>query len=243
MLLSSLLNGFNLEAFLTELLLTLPIIMLALSAHEAAHGFVAWKCGDPTAYNMGRITLNPFKHFDPIGFLCMMLIGYGWAKPVPINTRNFRDPKKGMALSALAGPMMNLILGLVSALLCGFVHAWTLYLAYSGAGAFAVRCAELLVLLLKLSALYNFLFMAFNLIPVPPFDGSRIFLVFLPPRTYFAIMRYERQIMIGLLLALMVSSNLFGFSPFSWIAGKMTYGIANPVAQFFFNNVFLDKLL
>ncbi len=243
MLLSSLLYGFDLEAFLTELLLTLPVIMLALSLHEAAHGFVAWKCGDSTAYNMGRITLNPFRHFDPIGFLCMMLIGYGWAKPVPINTRNFRNPKRGMALSALAGPMANLILGLVSAVLFGFTYAWTIYLGASGAGAFAVRCATLLVQLLELSTLYNFLFMAFNLIPIPPFDGSRIFLVFLPPRTYFAIMRYERQIMLGLLLALLVCSNLFNFSPFGWIASKLTYGIAEPTAQFFFNNVFLNQLI
>lgn len=234
MLFSSLLSGFNLEAFIIELLLTLPVIMLALSAHEAAHGYVAYKCGDPTAYNMGRITLNPFKHFDPIGLLCMMLIGYGWAKPVQINTRNFRDPKKGMALSALAGPMANLILGLVSAVLGGLVLAW-----YTSIHSpFGQRCVELLFLLLELSALYNFLFMVFNLIPVPPFDGSRIFLVFLPPKTYFAIMRYERQIMMGLLLALIVCSNVFNFSPFSWIARELTYGIMWPCYDFFYLNLF-----
>lgn len=234
MLFSSLLNGFNFEEFITELLLTLPVIMLALSAHEAAHGFVAWKCGDPTAYNMGRITLNPFRHFDAIGFLCMMVIGYGWAKPVPVNTRNFRNPKRGMALTALAGPLMNLILGLVSAVLAGLVLAW----CTSIREAFAQRCALLLFQLLQLSALYNFLFMVFNLIPVPPFDGSRIFLTFLPPRIYFSIMRYERQIMIGLLLALMLSSNLFGFSPFSWIAVRMTNGITIPLAEFFYLHLF-----
>lgn len=243
MLLSSILYGFDLETLLIELLLTLPIILLTLSFHESAHGFVAWKCGDNTAYNMGRITLNPFKHFDPSGFLCMLLTGYGWAKPVPINTRNFRNPKRGMALSALAGPVANLLLGLISAFLCGFTHAWCCYLPASGVGSFAVRCANLLVVLFELGALYNFLFMVFNLIPVPPFDGSRIFLAFLPSKVYFSIMRYEREIMIGLLVALIVCSNVFHFSPFSWVAEKLTYGIANPVARFFYNNVFHNKLI
>ncbi|MBQ9773501.1 MAG: site-2 protease family protein [Clostridia bacterium] len=243
-LLSALSGNFDLEELITELLLTLPVILLALSFHEAAHGFVAWKCGDNTAHAMGRITLNPFKHFDAIGFLCMMLIGYGWAKPVPINTRNFRNPKKGMALSALAGPMANLILGLISAVLFGFTYAWSWYLGAPGiSSAFAVRCVELLVQLLSLSAVYNFLFMVFNLIPIPPFDGSRIFLAFLPPKQYFAIMRYEREIMIGLLLLLVVFSNVFGFSPFGWIAEKLTVSIASPIANFFYEHVFLEKLI
>ena len=102
MLLSLLLSGGDFLSILAILLLTLPIMMLALSVHETAHGFVAWRCGDNTAYNLGRLTLNPIRHLDPAGFVCLLIFGFGWAKPVPINTRNFRNPKRGMALSALA---------------------------------------------------------------------------------------------------------------------------------------------
>ena len=110
-MLFSILQGGDLKEILIDLLLSLPIIILALTVHETAHGYVACKCGDPTAYNLGRLTLNPAKHLDPIGFFCMLIFGYGWAKPVPINTRNFNNPKRGMALSAAAGPLANLLLG------------------------------------------------------------------------------------------------------------------------------------
>ena len=92
------------------LLLRIPVILLALSMHEAAHGIAAYKMGDPTARNMGRLTLNPLKHLDPIGTLMMFVFGFGWARPVPINPRYFKDPKKGMAFSADAGPIANLLL-------------------------------------------------------------------------------------------------------------------------------------
>ena len=95
----------SLKLLVAELLLSLPIIMLTLSVHETAHGYVAHKLGDPTAKSLGRLTLNPFKHFDPFGFLMMLLVGYGWAKPVPINTRYFKKPKRDMAVCAAAGPI------------------------------------------------------------------------------------------------------------------------------------------
>ena len=103
MLFSILRSGDPLAAFLS-LLLMLPIMLLALSLHETAHGWVAWRCGDPTARNLGRLTLNPLKHIDPMGLIFLMIFGYGWAKPVPINTRYFRKPKRDMALTAAAGP-------------------------------------------------------------------------------------------------------------------------------------------
>ena len=102
-MLASLLSGGSITEFIIGLILRLPIVMLALSLHETAHGYVALKLGDPTAQNYGRLTLNPTKHFDPLGFLCMVLFGFGWAKPVPINARYFKNPKRGMALSAAAG--------------------------------------------------------------------------------------------------------------------------------------------
>ena len=107
MLFSILFSKGDFLSIFVSLLLSLPIMMLALAIHETAHGYVAWKCGDNTAYNLGRLTLNPLKHLDPVGFLCLLIFGFGWAKPVPINTRNFRNPKRGMALSALAGPAAN----------------------------------------------------------------------------------------------------------------------------------------
>lgn len=229
-MLFDILSGGNITDIIVSLVFSMPIIMLALSLHETAHGYVAYKCGDNTAYNLGRLTLNPLKHIDPIGFLCMFILGFGWAKPVPINTRNFRNPKRGMALSALAGPAANAILGLISAILFGFFSALQVYLAYNGATQFVFTCLGYTCDLFCLSALYNFLFMAFNLIPIPPFDGSRIALAFLPPKTYLGLMKYERQIMIGLLIALMLLSRL-GFSPFSWIANKLTMTIANPVFE------------
>lgn len=233
-MLFDILSGGSIADILVSLLFSMPIILFALSLHETAHGYVAYKCGDSTAYNLGRLTLNPMKHIDPMGFLCMFVLGFGWAKPVPINTRNFRNPKRGMALTALAGPMANAIVGLISAVLYGFFVALQAYLAYCGISQFAYTCLGYTCELFVLSALYNFLFMAFNLIPIPPFDGSRIALAFLPPKTYFGLMKYERQIMIGLLVALLALSRL-GFSPFSWIANKLTIAVADPICKLFIN--------
>ena len=231
-MLLDILSGGDIRDIIISLVFSMHIILLALSLHETAHGYVAYKCGDNTAYNLGRLTLNPLKHIDPKGFACMLLFGFGWAKPVPINTRNFRNPKRGMALSALAGPLANAILGVLSAAMLGFTTALYYYLLVSGANGFVLTCISYTTLLFQLSALYNLLFMAFNLIPIPPFDGSRIMLVFLPPKAYFGIMKYERQIMIGLLIALFALSRL-GFSPFSWVAYNLTDLVANPFFKLF----------
>lgn len=229
-MLFSFLSGGDIGAFLTSLLLSLPVMALALSLHETAHGFVAWKCGDNTAYNLGRLTLNPVRHLDPIGFLCLLVFGFGWAKPVPINTRNFRNPKRGMALSALAGPVSNLLLGAVNAALFGVCTGIYAYLDNAGVTGFGAQCLYWLFLLFYIGAEINFVFAVFNLIPCPPFDGSRILLAFLPTRTYFRIMRYERQIMFAILIALLVLSR-FGFSPFGWIADELTDLISLPIAK------------
>ncbi len=231
-MLFSILSGGNLYDVLISLLLSFPIIILALTVHETAHGFAAWKCGDNTAYNLGRLTLNPINHLDPVGTLCMLIFGFGWAKPVPINTRNFKNPKRGMAISAAAGPLANLLLGAVSALLFGFFSAWYSYLVYTIENQWILTCVEIVYTLFYLGAVYNFLFMAFNLLPIPPFDGSRIAYVFLPTKLYFKVMQYERQIMLGVLLVLFVLSR-FGFSPFDWIATSLTEWIATPIFDVF----------
>lgn len=229
MLFSILRSGDPLSAILS-LLLTLPIMLLALSLHETAHGWVAWRCGDPTARNLGRLTLNPLKHLDPMGLIFLMIFGYGWAKPVPINTRYFRKPRRDMALTAAAGPASNLLLGLFNTVLYGLF--WGLLTGQSASGAAGMLPTFLSILCETFfyAAAVNFMFMLFNLIPIPPFDGSRIALAFLPDRIYFGIMRYERQIMIGLLIVMLVLSN-FGYSPIGYVATKLPDLIAKPIAE------------
>lgn len=232
-MLLSLLSGGDLKSALLSLLISLPVILFALSIHEVAHGFVAYKCGDRTAYNLGRLTLNPIRHLDPMGFLCMLVFGFGWAKPVPVNTRNFKNHKRGMALTAAAGPAANLIMGLLSAVLYGLCWAWYSFAIFTRSSEFLIMLAYWCAQLFSISALLNFIYMTFNLIPVPPFDGSRIALIFLPNRAYFGIMKYERQIMLGILLTLFLLSNFFDFSPFSFVAEKLTTLVASPVCDFF----------
>lgn len=212
-----------------QLLLTLPVIMFALAWHEAAHGYVAYKFGDPTARNLGRLTLNPAMHIDPIGFLAMMILGFGWAKPVPINARLFDDPKKGMAMSAIAGPLANFLSGTVGAIAYGFTYSVQLKLASSqDVPALLFNIVNVLAIFFYLWAIYNYVFMVFNLIPLPPFDGSRFFLQFLPQDKYFMIMRYEKYILIGVFAVLWACSYIFSFSPFSWLASRLLYAIAEP---------------
>lgn len=230
-MLSSILGGGDPLYAILSLLLTLPILLLALSLHETAHGWVAWKCGDPTARNLGRLTLNPTKHLDPLGLIFLLVFGYGWAKPVPINTRYFRKPKRDMALTAAAGPLSNLALGALSSVLYGI--CWGIFAVCSVRGGSTGLLYTMLSVLTETffyAAALNFMFTLFNLIPIPPFDGSRIALAFLPDRIYFGIMRYERQIMIALLVVMLVLSN-FGYSPIGYVAERLPDLIGRPIAQ------------
>ncbi len=249
---------FDFSSLLRELplyLLSLPILLMAFSVHETAHGYVALKLGDPTARNLGRLTLNPIKHIDPIGFICMMIFHVGWAKPVPINTRHFRKPKRDMALTGAAGPLSNLTLALVHLILLRVVMLFFTDAFYEDTFAFLIRnpsvvykgslsftFASLVVYLLELGVIMNISLAIFNLIPIPPFDGSRIFYAFLPQRLYFGVMKYERIIMLVMMVLF-----FFGFlsGPLSWILNHLLDGLyfifGMSAGESFFGNPDISK--
>lgn len=167
------------------------VALVAIPFHEAGHALAAWLLGDDTAKRQGRLSLNPLAHFDLMGTLCMVFAGVGWAKPVGTDPRNFKNPKCGMALTALAGPAANMLLAYLAMVLWKVLYYWA-----------PVTDAFLyLAMFLQYMVLMNVSLAVFNFIPVPPLDGSRILLVVLPRRIYFGLMRYERYIMVALLAA------------------------------------------
>lgn len=211
-----------------EYILILPVILLALSVHETAHGYVASKLGDPTARSLGRLTLNPLKHLDIFGFLCMMFFHFGWAKPVPVNARYFKKPRRDMALTSAAGPASNILLALVFAALLRIEMLFVdLFFADGITASTGFHMLCVLNYILYMGVLLNISLAIFNLIPIPPFDGSRIAYVFLPQKLYFYVMRYEQYIMIVILL-------LLWFVPFfSSLISSATSGLANLVLSIF----------
>ena len=184
---------FNLNPF--TLIVRAIVFIVTIPVHEAAHAWVADRLGDPTARYRGRLTLNPAAHFDLMGCIAMLLFGIGWAKPVPVNPMNFEDRKKGMALSAAAGPLSNILLATVSLII-------TKLIVYAGAfTGYGVVVLTLHTIFATMCSI-NISLAIFNLLPFPPFDGSRIFNYFLGDRFYFKIMEYEQYIFIGLFVLL-----------------------------------------
>lgn len=190
--------------YISSLILSLLSVLLILPLHELAHGFVAYKLGDPTAKNLGRLTLNPIKHLDPLGALSLVFLRVGWAKPVPINTRYFKKPKRDMALVALAGPLSNLILAFL------LVPLWlglrNLYVSTYVDASLLSRVLYTLINFIGILHSINISLAIFNLIPIPPLDGSRILSAFLPTKANMWIYRNERKIYFALLIWLFAGS-------------------------------------
>ena len=187
--------------------------LLCITLHELSHGYVACRLGDMTAKDAGRLTLNPIKHIDIMGLLMMVVFRFGWAKPVPVNMYRFKNPKKGMALTALAGPACNFLLAGVFLFLYGLLF----YPLHTGG-----TVAETVLQLIYTTAYLSLSLAVFNLIPIPPLDGSKVLFSLIPDESYFKLMRYERYGMI--LLLVLVSTKVLGgplSAATSWLFDKL----------------------
>ena len=202
----------SLKIAIMLVLLSLPIILLALCVHETAHGYIAKKLGDPTASYMGRLTLNPLKHLDPFGFLAMLCVGFGWAKPVPIDTRYFKKPRRDMAICAIAGPISNILMAFIFMvaykITCTFTGLSQLVVDYKMQLGIDLGVADFAVLLFALGVTLNISLAVFNLLPIPPLDGSKVLYKFLSPSTYFKALQYEQYITMGFFLYLLIEQYL-----------------------------------
>ena len=184
---------------LTDMLLAVIPALICITLHELSHGFVAYKLGDNTAKNMGRLTLNPIKHIDIFGLIMMVVFKFGWAKPVPVNMRNFKNPKRDMAITALAGPLSNVLICCVVLFIYGLV-----YLPCNLAGT---EFAGSLLYAVYITAYLSIALAIFNIIPIPPLDGSKVLFSLMSDESYMKLMRYERYGML-LLLVLIVTDVL-----------------------------------
>ena len=201
---------------LTDMLLAVIPALICITLHELSHGFVAYKLGDNTAKNMGRLTLNPIKHIDIFGLIMMVVFKFGWAKPVPVNMRNFKNPKRDMAITALAGPLSNVLICCVVLFIYGLV-----YLPCNLAGT---EFAGSLLYAVYITAYLSIALAIFNIIPIPPLDGSKVLFSLMSDKSYMKLMRYERYGML-LLLVLIVTD----------VLGNPLYA----VTQFVFDKLFI----
>ncbi|MSR85190.1 site-2 protease family protein [Candidatus Uhrbacteria bacterium] len=181
------------------------VFLLVLSVHEFSHALVGYWLGDSTAQRMGRLTLNPLAHIDPIGFLALLTIGFGWGKPVPFNPYNLKYPRWGPTLVALAGPGSNLILGAIFAVLFRFF-------------APLLGGQNLLIVFLSYAAYLNFLLLLFNLIPIPPLDGSKVLLSVLDGPRYAPTRFFLERYGVTVLLTLILLDSFSSLSIFSWLS-------------------------
>lgn len=216
-------EGFDFSYILGILLGLIPAL-LCITLHELSHGFVAYKLGDDTAKRMGRLTLNPIKHLDPIGLLMMLVFHVGWAKPVPVNMYKFKNPKKGMALTALAGPVSNILIAIIFLLLYGLLY---LPLSASTVGSYVLQ-------MVQLTSYLSIGLGIFNLLPIPPLDGSKVLFSAMSDESYYKLMHYERYG--AIIMLVLVSTGVLG-KPLT-AAIDYVYIHLVPVAQWALNGVF-----
>jgi len=217
-------NFGNMGDFATIALFRAVPALICITIHELAHGFTAYKLGDSTAKDMGRLTLNPIKHIDPIGLLMMLMVGFGWAKPVPVDMRNFKHPKWGMAISAFAGPLSNMILAMIVMFITGFVAI--------PLGSNANDVTMTIFTLLRITVFLNIALAVFNMLPFPPLDGSKVLFSLLPEKWYYKVLRYERYGMV-VLLVLMSSQLFFNIDIFSRTVGQLARTVESGLGVFF----------
>ena len=204
-------------ASLLSLLLRVVAVLICIMVHEVSHGLAAYLLGDPTAKAQHRLSFNPLRHIDPFGALMMLLVGFGWAKPVPVDMRYFKKPKTGMAITALAGPFSNFVLAYAA-----FLIVYLVLGIAAVSGALASSLVQGVLDFCSLIASLSIGLGVFNLIPFPPLDGSKVVGAFLPDRIYYKILRYEFAGTI-VLMALLWLGVLDGplFAVRSWITNLM----------------------
>lgn len=215
--LKSIWDGFDFTYLLNILLSVIPALV-CITLHELSHGFVAYKLGDDTAKNAGRLTLNPIKHLDIMGLIMMVVFHFGWAKPVPVNMYKFKDPKRGMAITALAGPVSNILITIVFLFIYGLLY---IPLQLSDVGQYILQ-------MIMITAYISLGLAVFNFIPVPPLDGSKVLFSLMSDEKYYKLMRYERYG--GLVLMVLMMTGVLG-KPVSTVVSAI-YSNLIPVAQF-----------
>jgi len=195
------------------------ILLCVLPIHEYAHALIATKLGDQTARLSGRLTASPFAHLDLWGSLMIILFGFGYAKPVPVNPNNFKNPKSGMAITAIAGPVSNLLMSFIFMLVYNCIATFGASLYVKNQLLFTI-----ILSFISFAAQINVSLAVFNLLPIPPLDGSRLLTVFLPTKYYFKVMQYERQIMIVMMILIFTGALT---TPLSYLSNWVFRGLAN----------------
>ncbi len=212
-MLSQLLSGnFTMQDIIAEILAVLVIILLILPFHEWAHAFTASLLGDKGIKQRGRLSFNPVSHIDPIGALCMLFFGFGWARPVPVDPRKFKNPKVGMAITALMGPVANLVAGFAGLIIFNILYKAAFMFMYTNPVGMFIS------VFLRFYITVNVNLAVFNLLPIPPLDGSKILFTFLPDKAVEFCYRYQMFFFIALFL-------MISFGPLSGLLSYLSNGL------------------
>lgn len=206
----------------------IPVVLLSLSFHEFSHAYVSYKLGDPTAKNFGRLTLNPLKHLDLFGTIMILISKFGWAKPVPINPMYYRDRRRGVMLVSVAGPLSNVLLAFIFSIPLMYIEV-----VYGSRGISSFDGISILYNLSLVFYIININLAVFNILPVPPLDGSKILSGILPPAQYYKMVQYESYISMIFLLIVFIFPGVLTtiMRPFVWIVQTAIKTIAIPIVK------------